>query len=207
MRRNKGEGTMYVIGITGGSGSGKSTVSGALQAIGYIILDADKIAREIVQPGKPALQEIEKIFGKNVINADGTMNRKAVAKIVFSDKKELDKLNKITHKYITESIKASIQNAKSHVVIDAPLLYESGLDTLCEAVVGVTASFDVRLERIMARDSLTEEEAKMRLNAQGSIEANLSRVQLLLDTSENTPPAQLAKKIDDFVKGAIHEVF
>lgn len=156
-----------IIGLTGPSGAGKSTVSEAFRALGAHTIDADIIARRVVEKGKPALSEIENAFGSGVMRADGTLDRRALADIVFHSPEELHKLNKITHKYITEEIQAEIGRFKeSVVVIDAAVLFESGLNRLCDCVVCVTADKKTRVARIMKRDGLTEKMALDRINAQ-----------------------------------------
>ncbi len=196
---------MLVVGITGGSGSGKSFICTALRGLGYTIIDADQIAREIVLPGEKALEQIVVTFGKTVLNADGTLNRKALADIVFSDASALEALNRITHKQIAARIRAQLCNAEAKYIIDAPLLYEAGLDALCKKVVGVTADSAVRIKRIMARDGLAASAAQKRLDSQHSIETNLSKVDLLIDTTQNPSADALALKIDTFIRREIHE--
>ncbi len=197
---------MRVIGITGGSGSGKTSVCTALKAMGYTIIDADKVAREIVEPGQPALEKLVDAFGKEILLADGTLNRKVLAKLAFSETEKLAVLNKVTHQYITETIQERIKCCVTeNCVIDAPLLYESGLNALCDVIVGITARRDVRFERIQNRDSLTDAEANRRLDAQNSIEENIKNVDLCIDTSANPPLTLLAQKIDAFVKGVSNE--
>ncbi len=197
---------MFVVGVTGGSGSGKSTICKALTSYGYIVLDADKIAREIVIPGEPALAEIIDAFGSAICQRDGSLNRKSLANIVFNDENSLQKLNAITHKYITQKIQERINAQENAVfIIDAPLLYESGLDALCNVTIGVTANLEIRIERIINRDNLSDKEARMRLDAQDSIEQNLKRVDFLMDTSENAAPSVYAEMADVFIKGVLNE--
>lgn len=196
---------MLVVGITGGSGSGKSYICKALCKLGYTIIDADQIAREIVKPGEEALVQIVAEFGEDVLNTDGTLNRKALADIVFSDKDALALLNRITHTQITTRIRALLCDENAQYIIDAPLLYEAGLDKLCFKVIGVTADADVRIARIIARDTITEAMAHKRLNSQKSIEANLLKVDMLIDTTDNPSSDSIALKIDNFIRREIHE--
>jgi len=158
---------MKIIGITGKSGAGKTTVTKYFKKYDAEIIDADILARKIVNAGMPALAEIEKEW-KNVVE-NGNLNRRALAKIVFNDAEELHKLNTITHKYIVEEIKQRIKKSKAPIfIIDAIALFESGLSDLCDVTVCVTADKDVRLKRIMARDGLARIEAEERINAQKS---------------------------------------
>lgn len=196
---------MVVIGITGGSGSGKTYICTALKKLGYTIIDADVIAREVVMPGKPCLAEIVSAFGKEVLCGDGALNRKALANIVFSQADKLALLNKITHRYITERIQSLLSSDAGKYIIDAPLLYEAKLDLICDAVIGVTAKREIRLARIQARDDLTLEEASKRLDAQKNIENSLANADLCIETSSNAAAEQYAEEIDTFVKGVLHE--
>lgn len=158
---------MKIIGLTGGSGAGKTTVAKILKNCGARILDADCVARQVVEPGQPALNEIEKEWQGVVQN--GRLDRKALAAIVFNSAEELHKLNAITHKYIIDKIRQEIEVCGAEIfVIDAIALFESGLSDLCSVTIAVIADKEVRVERIMARDNLPENEALMRINAQKS---------------------------------------
>ncbi len=155
-----------VIGLTGGTGCGKSTAAAYLQKKGAYIIDADKIARKITAPGTPALAEIAASF-QDVLLPDGTLNRKKLGSLVFSDAESLNKLNKITHTYIIKEIEGLLSaSPRPLTVIDAPLLFECGLERLCTACIGVLASRPRRFERIMERDGLSEAEAGRRIDAQ-----------------------------------------
>ncbi len=156
-----------LLGLTGQSGAGKSTVGKIFSKYGALVIDCDRVARVVVEPGKPALAEIREAFGENVINPDGTMNRQSVASIVFHDENALHKLNRITHKYIEEEITKIVETAKERViVIDAPVLFESGIDKKCRRTICVLAEKETRIKRIMARDGLSREKALARINAQ-----------------------------------------
>ncbi len=156
---------MKIIGITGGSGGGKTTVTKIIEKHGAEILDADITAREVVMPGKPALEEIEKEW-KGVVE-NGILNRSALAKIVFNDRSQLHKLNSITHKYIIDEINKRIKKSTAPIfVIDAIALFESGLSDLCDVTICVIADKNTRISRIMQRDNLKQKEAEERINAQ-----------------------------------------
>ena len=156
-----------VIGVTGGTGCGKSTVSSILKELGAKIIDADIVSREIVKKGQPALAEIKETFGGGVILADGSLDRKKLGAIVFADKKKLDILNKITHKYIIEEItKAELSFKDGIFIIDAALLFQTGLDKLCNKTISVVSGEDVRMKRLNERDGLTLNEAKNRISSQ-----------------------------------------
>lgn len=158
---------MIIIGITGGSGCGKTTVSNILSDNGVDVVDCDLVARKIVEPAKPALNEIKEYFGLEYIKEDGTLNRKKLASLVFGDKKKLLKLNEITHKYVEEYIDLYIGNSKSEIIgLDAAALIESGIYKKCDYLICVLADKKIRMQRIMKRDMLSTEEATSRINAQ-----------------------------------------
>lgn len=162
----------YVIGITGGTGAGKSVVSNYLKEKGATIIDADILSREITKEGGIALPEIDKAFPGVIKN--GVLDRKALGRIVFSDREKLLILNEITHKYIIKLTKEEIDASKGLIVLDAPLLFEAGEDKLCDKVIFVDADDEIRLERIMKRDGLSIEDAKSRINARNldAVKAN-----------------------------------
>lgn len=155
-----------IVGITGGSGTGKSTACRFFRENGWFIIDADSVAREVCSKGTKCLSEIKAQFGAGVIDTDGNLKRKELGEIVFSDKSRLDKLNSITHKYIVEEIKNRAKNNDGNIVIDAPLLLETGLDSLCDKTLCVLADEDIRIKRICKRDMISAETAKNRIASQ-----------------------------------------
>ncbi|MBQ8758875.1 MAG: dephospho-CoA kinase [Clostridia bacterium] len=162
---------MLVLGLTGQSGAGKGEVSHSFSSFdGVVCLDTDKTAREVVEKGKPCLTELCECFGDEILDSDGNLNRKKLAEIAFSDKEKHEKLNKITHFHILEEIKKWLAESKRDgailAIIDAPLLFESGADKLCDITVGIVAPYPTRLKRIIKRDGLDKKSAKMRLDAQ-----------------------------------------
>ena len=159
-----------ILGLTGQSGAGKSTVGKIMEQKGACVIDCDKLARLVVEPGKPALSEIREAFGSEVINPDGTMNRAKVASIVFHDENARHILNRITHKYIEEETDRIINTCPNRVVvIDAPVLFESEIYKKCEKTVCVLADCETRILRIMNRDGLTREKAEERIFAQRAV--------------------------------------
>jgi len=160
-----------VLGLTGQTGAGKSTVCHLLQNEQDIcVVDADKIAREVVTSGTDCLAEIVLHFSITVLNEDGTLNRKKLGQIVFNDRSKLKELNQITFPYIIagmrQQIKKGIESGHNIVILDAPVLFESRSDRLCDKVLAVIADAETRKHRIMQRDGLTPEEADARMNSQ-----------------------------------------
>ncbi len=168
---------MRVIGLTGGMGAGKSTVANMLHELGAHVIDADAVSREVVEPGMPALAAIVEAFGSGVLHEDGSMDRSAVAAIVFQHPPSLRALEAITHPAIRDAIAARLrQHAKDEVeeegerfvVLDHPLLFETGLATGLEAVIVVTAPVELRIERLATHRGVDPDDARARIARQAS---------------------------------------
>ena len=183
---------MKVIGLTGGIGSGKSTASRRLIEKGYQIFDADLISHQIVEPGMPALEQIRETFGEEFLDEEGRLRRKAMAAHITADPAERARLNAIMHTAIVGAIEEGIKQARKDaaaageeentiVFIDAPLLFEAGLDRLCDEVWLVTAPEEVRIARVMARDGISEELVRGYMASQMPEEEKRARSQRLLD--------------------------
>lgn len=158
-----------IIGITGPTGAGKGILSEALRQAGVPVLDADAVAREVTEPGHPCLAELVETFTDIILNPDGSLNRKALAEAAFSTKEGSVKLNNITHPPILKLLKERLEEALKTgdtVAVDAPLLFESGLDNACTHTVAVLAPACRRRARIMRRDRLTAQQAAARMAAQ-----------------------------------------
>ncbi len=187
-----------ILGLTGGSGCGKSLAADYLKKQGAEIVDADKIAREITEPGKPALCEIAKNF-EGVLLPDGSLNRKKLGALVFSNKDALERLNAITHTYIAEEIKSRLANSQSKLlVLDAPLLLEYDLDALCTACIAVLSDRALRISRIMSRDNLTETDAKNRIDSQKSDDFYKSRCRFVIENNDDI--ASVYASLDTILK-------
>lgn len=160
---------MKIIGVTGSSGAGKSTVCDILKKRYSVhIIDADKIAKELSKKGSIYLKEISKCFGKEILDETGELNRKKLANIIYNDGKKRNELNNITFTYVVAEIKERINNLKDEelVVIDAPLLFESNLNEICDIVIGVISNEEDKVIRICKRDNIDENLAKKRLSIQ-----------------------------------------
>ena len=155
-----------VIGITGGTGSGKTTLLNRIAQRGGMILDCDAIYHELLRTDKALLSAIEARFPGTV--EDGVLQRKKLGNIVFSDETALHDLNKITHTAIREEVRRRLEAKPALAAIDAIALFESGLGDLCDVTVAITAPEEVRIQRLMSREGITAEYAKMRIAAQPS---------------------------------------
>ncbi len=183
-----------ILGVTGGSGSGKSAFCRELAQNGAYVLDADVIAREVVMPKMPALAEIKEEFGPEYLTSQGELDRKKMAACVFSDEKKLHRLNQITHKYIIAEIKRLLSEHRNRFcVIDAPLLFESNLDQLCDRTVGILSEKEERVERIVSRDGLTQAEAHARVEAQATDEYYILRADDIIKNHAGAEISALAQ--------------
>lgn len=152
-----------IIGLTGPTGAGKSSLSDTAKALGFKVIDCDKTARRVTEKGMPALKALSGAFGEDILNDDGTLNRGELAKKAFVSPQKTELLNKTIFPFITEMIKSEI-NA-DEVLLDAPTLFESGINKICNTTVAVLADNKTRLFRIMQRDNIDEESALLRMNA------------------------------------------
>lgn len=182
---------MKVIGLTGGTGSGKSIVCTQLKKRNAYIIDADKIAHDIIEKGQPAYKKIVSYFGKEILDEENNIVRKRLGAIVFSDKEKLNFLNKCTHQYIFEEIDFFIQKIKKcpneyqYIILDAPLLIESNLTSVCDEIWVVYAKEEDRLKRIMQRDNITYEQAKNRILSQKGWEEYKKYADIIIDNSRD----------------------
>ena len=159
-----------VIGLTGQTGAGKYTVGESLLRRGAAWVDADLIAHDVADNEKVCLADLALEFTIDILNVDGTLNRKKLADIVFHDKAKLRRLNEIIFPYIIRAIEAELARLRAeghhYIVLDAPTLFESGCDRYCDVIISVVADEQLRLQRILGRDGLTHEEAEARIQAQ-----------------------------------------
>lgn len=157
-----------IVGLTGGIGAGKTAVAKLLERRGATIVDTDVIAREVVDPPSPVLDRIAREFGASVIGAGGRLDRDALARIVFNDEDKRRRLNEMTHPEILKRVLARIGGypPSAIVVVVVPLLFESGFDRNCDAVVAVTAPEAMRVERVTKRDARTEDDVRARMRVQ-----------------------------------------
>jgi len=200
---------MFIIGLTGGIASGKSTVSEILRELALPVIDADQVAREIVEPGQRAYNEIVREFGPGVVGPDGRLNRKVLGDLVFANPDLRLKLNQITHPRLWEVFDYRMQQLPPDtdiVVWDVPLLLETGMDDKVDEVWLVWVDEQMQIERLMKRDNLTEEEARSRLKAQMPLTEKMKRAHRLIDnrgTVEET--RELVTSFYNEIKSIINE--
>ena len=178
---------MLKVGLTGGIGSGKSAVSAELASYGATVIDADAIAREVVEPGTPGLSEVVAEFGDRVLAADGTLDRAALGAIVFADADRLAALNAIVHPRVGERSGQLMEEALAAdtkvVVYDVPLLVENGLGSLYDVVVVVDAPDETRVERVSVNRGMPREQVRSRIRAQADRDTRLAAADLVVDNS------------------------
>jgi dephospho-CoA kinase len=175
-----------IIGLTGGIASGKTTVSNILKELGAIIIDADKIAHEVLNKGEKGWKRVVKHFGNRILTDNGEIDRSYLGKIVFSNKDELRLLESITHPLIIEEIKNEIDRGRKTgkiLVLDAPLLYETGLDRLVDQVWVVYVSKDIQLSRLKRRNGLNKKEAELRIDSQLSLKKKIEMADIVIDNN------------------------
>lgn len=192
------------IGLTGGIACGKSTVAAMLAARGAILVDADAIAREVVEPGSPALGEIAVRFGQDVINEDGSLHRKRLGEIVFADPNAKRDLEQILHPRIRQIMMGRMRENESRypdklVVVDVPLLYESKLESWFSEVMVVYVPREIQLTRLIQRDGLTTELAERRLSAQLPIDEKKARADYVIDNQGSLSATE--EQVETFLRG------
>lgn len=173
-----------IVGVTGGIGSGKSALTRYLEARGITVVDADVVAREVVEPGQPALAAIAEHFGQAILQADGTLDRAALRQKVFADPAQRRWLEELTHPLIGAAIQAQLAASRSaYTVLSSPLLLEGSQALLTELVVVVDVPPELQLERTMARDNNDEAQVKRIMAAQLDRQARLAKADIVIDNS------------------------
>lgn len=193
---------MLVIGLTGPTGAGKSTVRKLFAAYGIPGIDADAVYRDLITPPSECLEELVRIFGNAILLPDGTLDRKKLAKKVFSNDDARAMLNAVTHRHIMAEIHRRIESLRAEgkpaVILDAPQLFEAGAQKDCDAIVAVLADSDSRLARLSRRDGLTREELLTRMEAQ--LEEDFFRTHADFILENNAGPADLVPAVESVLQ-------
>lgn len=178
---------MFKLGLTGGIATGKTTISNYLKTKGIPVLDADEYARKVVEPGTPGLTDIVNTFGKQVLQSDGSLNRKLLGQIIFNDMTARQKLNDITHPRIQQMMTDELQKLSKDktplVILDIPLLLENHNIAGADAIMVVTVPESIQLNRLMQRNNLTKEEAQRRIDAQMPLSEKEKLADFIVDNS------------------------
>ncbi len=161
---------MIVIGLTGPSGGGKGYVGKRLSDLGIPCMDTDAMVHSLYAPRTPCVADLTAAFGRDILSADGSIDRRVLSAIVFADPKRLEELNSIVHRYVLDEVRGRLRQLEASgtaaAVVDAPQLFESGFDRECDVTLAVLADPDVRLNRLRARDGLSEEQLRSRMSSQ-----------------------------------------
>lgn len=210
----------FVLGLTGGIGTGKSTAAEYLVSLGFVHIDADAIGRELTAYGSPLLSLLEETFGMKsarlsvsgrptILDEEGRLDRKALANIVFSDPGEKEKLDSIMFEKIGRIMVERIEDAcrfaeedeKTMILIDAPLLFESGLDRLCDKVLLIVCDIETRVDRVAERDDSSREEVHARIRSQMSDEEKMAKADYVVDNSGSIHA--MRAQIDDILSEVV----
>lgn len=192
---------IIIIGLTGMSGAGKSTVCGVFKENGFSVVDCDVIARRVADKSE-FLAEIGSRFTQSLLTVDGKLDRPSVAELIYNDERCRDKYQRIIFPYIVYDIIQEIKNANSNVLLDAPTLFEAKLDMICDKIVSVCAPADVCVKRIAGRDSISSEQAAERLSAQHGADFFRDRSDFFIENNKTVQELYGgAAKIIDILKG------
>ncbi|MGN8645759.1 dephospho-CoA kinase [Gracilibacillus sp. HCP3S3_G5_1] len=177
-----------IIGLTGNIATGKSTISNMFQEKYKIpVIDADRVSREVVEPGEETLAQIVTTFGEDILLNDGTLNRKKLGEIIFQDKRKREQLNAIVHPAVRKRMiakkEALLLQGNQVIVMDIPLLFENNLTYLVEKTIVVFTTEDIQLQRLMKRNQLSEKEARDRMNSQMNINQKRELADAVIDNS------------------------
>lgn len=184
MKRQVKVNKKIVLGITGGFGTGKTTVAGYFRERGAKVIDADKIARYLVKPGSAVYKKIVAGFGRAVLKKNRTIDRLKLSQAVFPDRRLLNKLNRIVHPQVVKIMKKESNSAREKIVVlDVPLLFEAGLKPLTDKVIVVKLNRKVQLARLLKKTSLTKKEIVMRIKAQMPLSTKVRKADFVIDNS------------------------
>jgi len=198
---------MKIVGLTGGIGSGKSEVARMFRELGAYVIDADEMARRVVEPDKPAWRGIKEFFGEEVFNPDQSLNRKKLAERVFGDEQTRKKLEEITHSKIGEEILKELEEAKKKkaklVVIDAALLLESSLKDWVKPIILITADEELRIKRVCARDRCNKQEVRARIRNQAPDSERAKKADFIIKNEQGL--TELRKAVSNLYQDLIRQ--
>jgi dephospho-CoA kinase len=180
---------MKIIGLTGGIATGKSTVAEMFRNANIPLIDTDVIAKEVLNKGSVGYLEVVDYFTEDILHTDKEINRKKLGRIIFTNSKKLEKLNSIVHPkvkdFVLTEIEKNRQMNKELVIIDVPLLYESGFDSLVDEVIVVYVDQELQVQRLMDREQITKEYAMMKIKAQLPLEEKVKKATYVIDNSSS----------------------
>jgi dephospho-CoA kinase len=198
---------MIVIGLTGGIGTGKSEVARILQGLGAVLINADQVGHEAYQPHSEIWHEVVKAFGEEILQANGGIDRKKLGSIVFSHPQHLARLNQIMHPRMAAIVARRIERLREEgalvVVVEAALLFEAGWDSLVDEVWAVDSTVEVVINRLQARDGLSEEEIRKRINSQMPAKERLARSDVVISNSGDV--ANLERAVQSLWNNGVKE--
>ncbi|HLQ40763.1 MAG TPA: dephospho-CoA kinase [Tetragenococcus sp.] len=183
----------FILGVTGGIASGKSTVISIFRQWGFPIVDADVIARAVVEPQTPALTKIVSKFGSEILLADGHLDRKKLGTAIFADKNKRRQLNDLLDSYIRTEIVKQVEQLKEQselVIVDIPLLYERDYDQLVDQVAVVYVASEIQLQRLMKRDQISRSQAQQKIDSQWSLESKKQKADIVFDNQGTVEQTQ-----------------
>lgn len=193
-----------LIGLTGQTGAGKSAVAMYLWQRGFTVLNADKMVADVYRESPVCLKAVAACFGEDILKADGSLDRPVLAKRAFSSPENTALLGKIVHPFVIAETLRLLKTVRGMVVLDAPQLFESSMDVLCDCIVSVTAPEKIRLDRILKRDNITAEQARERMNAQLDERFFREHTDYLIENNADLP--QLYARLDDLIHTITTEV-
>ncbi|MBS3885898.1 MAG: dephospho-CoA kinase [Dethiobacter sp.] len=189
---------MLIVGLTGGIATGKSTVADIFEELGAYRIDTDRLARFVVEPHQPAWEAIVRSFGTDVLAASGSLDRKKLAAIIFAEPEKREILNKLTHPAVRALLREELACARERgvgiVLVEIPLLYEAGFDCEVEYVIVVKATEETQLSRLLSREILSEEAARLRIEAQMPLQEKVARADYLIDNDGS--PAETREQVE-----------
>jgi dephospho-CoA kinase len=176
-----------IVGLTGSIASGKSLISAYFEKLGLYVIDADKIYSSLIQPNQPLIKLIAMEFGNNIIQADGSLNKKLLAEKVFSSEENRMKINRITHPFILREIIEKINNAPNEkiIIVTAPLIIETNTLELFDYIIVITCSLDQQIKRLTIRDNISEQEAIQKIKAQLSSEEKIKYADFVINNNSD----------------------